>query len=196
MTSALVATSLFLAGCPLHWVVQDDPNGEGQRVRELVIKHRAQLEKAVGFMNASKVAIPLRETRLLNYLTFEIAHEAPALAAYTNGKDVGNNMTRYQRAVGSLGDDADGVLRALDRAGLLEPNPDYATVKLGMFYRVKDAIMSSDLGGTLTAEGETATFYFPLAAAKAFAERQAGLRELVNASRIVGEGDQPLTGHM
>jgi hypothetical protein len=56
--------------------------------------------------------------------------------------------------------------------------------------------MSSDRGGTLTAEGERATFYFPRGAAKAFAERQVGIKELVNASRIVGEGDQPLTGRM
>lgn len=197
VAAALVATSLFLAGCPLHWVVQDDPNGEGLQAKELVARHRAQLDRAVAYLNANKVAIPLRETRLMNYLTFELARQGgPALALYTNGKDVGNNMSRYQRAVGSLGEDVDGALRALDKAGLLDPNADYGQIKLGIFYRVKDAIMSSDLGGTLTAEGESATFYFPLGVAKAFAERQVGLKELVNASRIVGEGDQPLTGRM
>lgn len=192
-TLAVVAC-VTLTGCPLRWVVQEDPGGEGDRVHILVQRHRAQLERAVTYMNDDKVAIPIRETRLLNFLGFEIARQQPVLAVYTNGKEVGNNLTRFQRAVASMGDDADKVLRALLRAGLLENNPGYKLVKLGLFYRVKDTIMLSEIGGALTTEAESATFYFPLPPAKAFAQRNASLRDLISRSIVVGDGDQAMSG--
>jgi hypothetical protein len=187
-----LAACLTLWGCPLRWVVMEDPGGEGDRVHILVQRHRSQLERAVTYMNDDKVSIPIRETRLLNFLGFEIARQQPVLAVYTNGKEVGNNLTRFQRAVSSMGDDADKVLRALLRAGLLEDNAGYKLVKLGLFYRVKDTIMVSEIGGALTTEPETATFYFPLPPAKAFAQRKVALKDLIARSIVVGDGEQAI----
>lgn len=195
-TASWLALCLALTGCPLHWVVQDEGSASGERVRVLLQRHREQLERAVARLNQGHAAIPVHGVRLLNDLGFELAGQSPVLAIYTNGRTVPNNLTRFQRAAASFGDDADTILQALASSGLLEPNPDYRTLKLGAFFSVKDSVMESEIGGALTTEPESAVFFFPLAAAKAYAERRLAFKALMNQATIQGDDGQPLQGHL
>lgn len=198
MLRPLVALSLCLvtSACAVRWTVQDPGHAPGEQARALSQRYHARLERAVALINEAKVPVPIRDTLLLNSLGFETVDQAPVLAAYANGKEVRNDMTRFQRAVASFGDDAGTIMHDLDQAHLLDPNPDYQKVKLTEFYPVRDAIMESDLGGMLTKEVEGAIFIFPLAGARAYAERQLDFRALVNGSVVQTEAGQALTGHL
>jgi hypothetical protein len=190
----LLGCALMLTACPLHWVVRTDASND--RGQALVQRHRVELERAAALLDKAKVSFPIHATGLLNYIGFETAHQEEVLAIYLNGNLVTNNMTRFQRAVASLGDDAGLAMRTMNTTGLLEPNPDYRTLKLTQFYMVRDAIMTSEIGGALTAEPESAVFYFPIAAAKAYSDNHLDQKALINQTAIAGEDGQPLSGHL
>ena len=190
----LLLTAALTTGCSLRWVVRDD--GGDERQHALTQRHRAKLDRLVALMAQAKLAIPLRETSVHNAVGFDFSRDTPALAVHLNGKTVLDNMTAIQRAAASFGSDDETALRLMDQVGLLEANPDYGTLALTNFYKVRDAGMSTDLGAMLTEDFQTVTFYFPLAAAKAYAEKGLPLKELLNRTPMLDTNGQAITGHI